>query len=90
MEVGGEELNFLDLIIIKRDGRLHSNRFRKPTFSERFLNFHFQHPFTHKKGTILSLVDRVILFSHPKLHKENFDCVIKIFLDNNYPLDLHY
>jgi len=88
MEVRDEELNFLDLIIIKRDGRLHSNWFRKPTFSGRFLNFHSQHPFTHKKGIILNLIDRVILLFHPEFHTENFDYVIKILLDNGYPLAL--
>jgi len=60
--------------------------FRKPSFSDRFLNFHFQHLFTHKKG-ILSLIDRVILLSHHEFHKENFDCAIKV-LNNGYPLDL--
>jgi len=88
MELGGEKLNFLDLTVMKRDGRLYSNWFRKPTFSGRFLNFYSQHPFAHKKGTILSLIDRMILLSHPEFHKENFDYVIRIFLDNGYSLDL--
>jgi len=50
IEVGDEELNFLDLTIIKRDDRLYSNWFCKPTFSGRFLNFHSQHSFTQKKA----------------------------------------
>jgi len=37
---------------------------------------------------MLSLIDRVILLSHPEFHRENFDRVIKILLDNGYPLDL--
>jgi len=81
-------LNFLDITLIKKDGRLYSNWYCKSTFSSRFLNFHSQHPFAHKKGTILSLMDRVILLSHPEFHKKNFDFVIKILMDNGYPLDL--
>jgi len=88
MEVGGDELNFLDIILLKRDSRLYSNWFRKPTFSGRFLNFYSQHLFAHKKGTILSLIDRVIFLSHSEFYKENFDFVIKILSDNGYPLDL--
>jgi len=84
MEIGGDELNFLDITLIKRNGRLYSNW--KTNFF-RFLNFHSHHPFSHKKSSILNLIDRVLL-SHPKFHKENFDMVIKILLDNGYPLDL--
>jgi len=50
IEVGSNILNFLDLTIIKRDGQLIFNWYQKPTFSGHFLNFHSQHPFTHKKS----------------------------------------
>jgi len=88
MEIDGDVLNFLDLTLIKKDGRLIFNWYRKPTFSDRFLNFHSQHPFLHKKGTIISLIDRVILLSHPKFHKDNFNFIINILMDNSYPLNL--
>jgi len=88
MEVGGRELNFLDLTIINRRGQLMFNWYHKPTFSGRYLNFHSQHPFTHKKGTMTSLIDRVILLSHPEFHKDNFDFIIRTLLDNGYPLSI--
>jgi len=88
LEVGGDVLNFLDLTLIKKEGRLIFNWYRKPTFSGRFLNFHSHHPFLHKKGTIISLIDRVILLSHPEFHKDNFDFIINTLLDNGYPLNL--
>jgi len=88
MECGGDRLNFLDLTIIKRDNTLIFDWFRKPTFSGRFLNYFSHHPFTHKRGTMYSLIDRVFRLSHPSFHKNNFDLIIKILLDNGYPLDL--
>jgi len=83
-------LNFLDLTIIKRDGQLIFNWYHKPTFSGRFLNFHspYKHPFIRKKGTMISLIDRIILLSHPEFHKNNFDFIIKVLWDNGYPLNL--
>jgi len=90
MEMNGEGdiLSFLDLTIIKKDNALIFDWFRKPSFSGRFLNFYSHHPFTHKRGTIYSLIDRVIQLSHPEFHKNNFDHIIRILLDNGYPLDL--
>jgi len=88
LEIGGDVLNFLDLTIIKKEGRLIFNWYRKPTFSGRFLNFHSHHPFLHKKGTIISLVDRVILLSHPDFDKNNFNFIIDTLMDNGYPLKL--
>jgi len=77
MEMGGERLDFLDLTLIRDNDRLISNWYTKPSFSGRFLNFHSQHPLIHKRGTIISLVDRVLLLSHPRYHKENLDLVIE-------------
>jgi len=88
MEVGGNTLNFLDVSLLKRDGYLIFDWFQKPTFSGRFLNYNSQHPCTHKKGTIISLIDRVIMLSHPEFHKKNFDLIIKVLIDNGYPLKL--
>jgi len=83
-----DKLNFLDLTIIKQNNILIFDWFRKPTFSGRFLNFYSHHPYTHKRGTMYSLIDRVLRLSHPKFHHNNFDHVIKILLDNGYPLHL--
>jgi len=88
MERKGDRLNFLDLTIIKQGNTLVFDWFRKPTFSGRFLNFYSHHPFTHKRGTMYSLIDRVFRLSHPEFHEKNFDLIIKILLDNGYPLDL--
>jgi len=88
MEIGGNTLNFIDLTLIKKDDYLIFNWFHKPTFSGRFLNYNSQHSFTHKKSTIISLINKVIMLSHPEFQRSNFDFIIKILMDNGYPLDL--
>jgi len=63
MEIGGNTLNFLDLSTIIKKGHLIFDWFQKPTFSSRSLNYFSQHPFTHKKGTIINLIDRMIILN---------------------------
>ncbi|XP_029673125.1 uncharacterized protein LOC115241501 [Formica exsecta] len=82
-----DKLNFLDISILLINNRLITDWFHKPTFSGRYLNFLSQHPTCQKRGTIIGLVDRAFLLSHPQFHQKNFDFIIKILLDNNYPLD---
>jgi len=60
--------------------------FFKPTFSGRYLNFKSHHPKTQKRGLIFGLVDRIIKLSNPIFHKQNLENIIKILLNNGYPL----
>ena len=80
-------INFLNLTIRNINGKLTTDLFFKPTFSGRFLNFNSHHPLMHKKGVILGLVDKILNLSHPSFHEHNFDHIIKILLNNDYPLD---
>jgi len=43
-------------------------------------------PSHKKRGTIIGLIDRFFLLSHPEFHKKNLEHVIKILLNNDYPL----
>jgi len=74
--------------LIKKKETLIFDWYRKPTFSGRFLNYFSWHPLCQKIGTIIGLIDRVLLLSHPNFHKKNVDLVIKILLNNGYPLSL--
>ncbi|KYQ51407.1 hypothetical protein ALC60_09486 [Trachymyrmex zeteki] len=47
-----------------------------------------QHPFCQKIGVIVSLTDRVLLLSHPSFYTKNLDKIIRILLNNGYPLNL--
>jgi len=80
-------LNFLDLSLIVSDGILILDWYKKDTCSGRYLSYISDHPLCHKNGTIFGLVDRAILLSHPIFHQKNLEYVIKVLIDNSYPLD---
>jgi len=77
----------LDTAIIIRNNRILFDWFHKPTFSGRYLSYLSQHPLSQKKGTIIGLVDRIFLLSHPEFHQKNLALIIKILLENDYPLE---
>ena len=83
---GGKKLNFLDTIIFISNNRFVFDWYRKPTFSERFLNFHSNHPIAQKKGTIFSIIDRAFLLPDFMFYTKNLTLIINILLDNDYPL----
>ena len=63
------------------------DNFYKPTWSGRYLNFHSNHPLTHKRGLVFGLVDKIMLLSHPEFHQNNFTNLVKTLLDNSYPIN---
>ena len=79
-------LSFLDTNVIRIDGRLTTNWFRKPTFSGRYINFLSNHPMRYKLSVITSLVDRAILLADPMFHEENINIIRGILRNNCYPL----
>ena len=88
LEVGVDnKLNFLDVTIINNNGHVEFDWYHKPTFSGRFLNFESQHPLCHKKGTVISLIDRVFWLSHPRFHQKNLEFTFNVLMDNGFPLE---
>jgi len=85
-KIGNTKINFLDTTIIVENNIIKFDLYYKPTFFEEIFNYHSQHPLSHKKGPIFEMVNKVILISYPDFHKRNFDLIIKILLDNDYPL----
>ncbi|XP_071577702.1 uncharacterized protein [Temnothorax nylanderi] len=87
IEIGEDDtLKFLEITMLLKDNRLTFDWFHKPTFSGRYLNYWSQHPVCQKRGTVIGLIDRAFLLSHPSYHAKNFKLVIDILLDNCYPL----
>jgi len=87
MEVGDDRLNFLDVTVIRNNELIEFNWYHKPTFSGRYLNFWSQHPISQKINTIAGLIDRIVLFSNFKFHLDNLCFIIKVLLENDYPLN---
>jgi len=86
MERGSNSLNFLDVTLIKKDTYLIY--LISQTFVLGIISNYFScHPRCHKMGTIMLLIDRVLL-SHPTFHEKNFKFIINILFTNGYSLKL--
>jgi len=85
LEIGGDRINFLDTTIIKNNNKLIFDWYHKPL--GRYLSFLSRHPFCQKRGVIIGLVDRMFMLSHPFFHQKNLELIIKILLENDYPLN---
>jgi len=89
LEVGGNRINFLDMTFIILDGnKIQFDWYHKPTYSGRYLNYWSQHPLFQKRDTILNLINRAFLLSHSEFHQKNLEFVIKILINNDYPLNV--
>jgi len=87
IEIGGKNLNFLDVMIINNNNILEFDVYQKPTFSGKVLSYLSKHPISQKRGVIINMVDRAFLLSHPKYHIKNLNFIIETFLGNDYPLN---
>ncbi len=52
------EMTFLDIYIFRKNGKLETKVYRKPTHSNRYLNFHSYHSIENKKSVIRTLAHR--------------------------------
>jgi len=82
-------LSFLDLLLKVGDkNKIIIDWFHKSTFSGRYLSFFSNHPMCHKIGIINVLVDRAVSLSHPMFYDKNLKLIIRLLLNNGYPLKL--
>ena len=75
-------INFLDVKLMIQEGSIIFDMYKKPTNSERYLNYFFNHPLAHKKGVIIGQLDRILMLSHPKFHEKNISDLIHTLLNN--------
>ena len=80
------KINFLNISIIIKNGTFMFDLYQKPTFSGRFLSFYSHHHWTHKKGVIVSLIDKIVNIVNPCWQEKNIKLVISWLLQNGYPL----
>ena len=81
-----EGLPFLDTITTSRGTQLEVNVYRKPTHTDRYLDFSSHHPMCHKRSVVSTLLRRAQ--NIPSTHKgkrEERKRVKAVLRDNNYP-----
>uniref|UniRef100_A0A5S6Q3F3 Reverse transcriptase domain-containing protein n=1 Tax=Trichuris muris TaxID=70415 RepID=A0A5S6Q3F3_TRIMR len=81
-------LAFLDSLVIRDQGLIKTKVYRKPTNSERYLNFHSNHPLNVKKGIITGMVDRAFSLCHEQYLGDEIQHIRQILLRNSYPKHL--
>uniref|UniRef100_A0A5S6R594 Reverse transcriptase domain-containing protein n=1 Tax=Trichuris muris TaxID=70415 RepID=A0A5S6R594_TRIMR len=78
-------LAFLDALVIRQNGHLRTTVFRKPTNSDRYLNFFSNHPINVRKGIITGMIDRAINLCDDETLVEEINHIRKTLLQNDYP-----
>ena len=85
-DTNGQGLPFLDTITIKRGTQLEVNVYRKPTHTDRYLDFNSHHPMCHKRSVVSTLLRRAQnIPSTQKGKREEKRRVKAVLRDNNYP-----
>ena len=79
---------FLDVLVMKNDnGTLQTKLYRKPTHTNRFLNFNSVHSYSHKFGLVKSLLFRANSTLNSKLEDKMNETklLIEALTKNDYP-----
>lgn len=81
------QLPFLDLKIIRcKNGKLSFDWFHKNIWSGRYLHFDSCLPIKYKKNTVNILTHKILELADSQFHQENFNLLVKILMENNYPI----
>ncbi|KAL6421510.1 hypothetical protein ACFW04_014281 [Cataglyphis niger] len=78
-------INFLNTSVIRSNGKIVTNWYRKSTCPNRYINFYSNHSFKYKINIIFNFVDHAILLSDDQFHGKNIDVVKQILLNNCFP-----
>nr|CAH8864966.1 unnamed protein product [Trichobilharzia regenti] len=87
VESDENKLAFLDCLVKRKlDGKFKKNIFRKPTNSDRYLDYHSAHPFTTKVTVAKNLINRAkrLVTEEEDINKE-LKLVQSTLESNNYP-----
>ena len=80
-------LSFLDTTTSRVRGHVQVSVYRKPTHTDKYLDYNSHHPAQHKRSVVNTLLDRAqeIPSTNAERSRERKH-VIKVLRDNNYPL----
>nr|VZI23179.1 unnamed protein product [Spirometra erinaceieuropaei] len=87
-EVDGQ-LPFLDVLVRRKsDGSLQTSVYRKEAYSEVILHFESNHPVSHKRSTVYSLLNRAKTHcSDETSYRAEMKYLYKLYSQNGYPHD---
>jgi hypothetical protein len=80
------KITFLDVLISRDSENFKCNVFRKPTHSNRYLNFNSNHPITQKKSVIRALSERAYTHTSEKQEiNEELKYIRDVLIANDFP-----
>jgi len=63
LEVGeSNRMHFLNVTAIIADKKIIFDLYKKPTFSDRYINFYSPHLLSQKKAIVYNLIDKIFFF----------------------------
>lgn len=78
-------ISFLDVELSIQDNIISTNWYKKPTWSERILNFLSHHSISQKIAMVYNMTDKAIILSDKKFHFKNLNIVRNTLRNNHYP-----
>lgn len=85
----GQGSPFFDTISIRCSTEIQMNVYRRPTHTDRYIDFHSHHPLCHKRSVVNTLLVRAgKIPSTSKGKREETRRVKGVVQGNNYPLSL--
>ncbi|KFD47662.1 hypothetical protein M513_11453 [Trichuris suis] len=78
-------LAFLDALIIRTNQGLKTRVYRKPTHTDKYLDFSSHHPRSVMRGILSGMIDRAVNLCTPEYLQPELNYIRKIFYKNNYP-----
>ena len=80
------EISFLDIKVIKHNNSISTMVFRKPTHSNRYLNFNSNHSLQNKISVIRTLVNRAFTHTSDKVNLDReLSSIKQVLIENYYP-----
>jgi len=78
-------INYLDVTIIRKNNKLFTKLYHKPTASGRYLHYNSVQPNNQKNVTIINLVDRALKLTSCCYRKEVLNKIQILLKNNGYP-----
>lgn len=83
------QINFLDLTLIKNNGKIEFKIYRKPTTTSALIPFNSSHPFKHKLSAFHSMIYRALnIPMSPENKQTELDIIRQLATENKFPLSL--